>query len=256
MKAFASVALILFGVRSIAAGLDTGADARALERKGDALGARTALRQAVRANPQDVTALQSYAEFLDRYEDPEARDVYREALAALKTDSDARARDARRLVLLDLIVGDRSAAESDFAVYRKAGGKDWPDGVPQDRGSPEPETIAIPGPLRSFSRMAGLSPELAARDVLPSLARAVVTNGYQTSTNGEALETTEYMKLIGRYLAQARELTKFAGAPGTIRIETCDSSQARELLQILGYRVRGGCGSELVSRLPMPAGRS
>ncbi len=246
MKVFAPIALIFLGLNSIAAGQDASADARALERAGDALGARAALQRAVRANPQDASALRSYAEFLDRYEDPEAREEYRKALPALSTDREARARVARRLVLLDLTEGDRAAAERDLAAYREAGGKDWPGGMPQDKGPLKPETIEIPGPLHSFSRMAGLSPELPAEDVLPALARNVVTNGYQASRSGEALEPTEYMKLIGRYLSQARELTKFAGEPKTIRIETCDSAQAGDLLRILGYRMRGGCGGDVV----------
>ena len=31
-----------------------------------------------------------------------------------------------------------------------------------------------------------------------------------------------------------------------IRVETCDSANAGELLRIIGYRMRGGCGSEVV----------
>ena len=60
------------------------------------------------------------------------------------------------------------------------------------------------------------------------------------------MEQTEYLKLIIRYLSQARELEKLAGKDGNIKIETCESSQTAELLRILGYRMRGGCGSEVV----------
>jgi hypothetical protein len=246
MQVVVPIALTFFGLSSIAAGQDASTDARALERTGDALAARTALQRAVRADPQDAAALQSYAEFLDRYEDPQAREEYRKALAALGTDRGARARIARRLVLLDLIQGDRAAADRDFAVYREAGGQDWPDGMPRDKGPLALQTIELPGPLHSFSRMAGLSSDLAPEDVLPALARNVVTNGYQAARSGETLDPTEYLKLIGRYLSQARELTKFAGAPKTIRVETCDSPQAGDLLRILGYRMRGGCGGDLV----------
>ncbi len=31
-----------------------------------------------------------------------------------------------------------------------------------------------------------------------------------------------------------------------IRIETCESTQTNDLLRVLGYRMRGGCGSEVV----------
>ena len=62
----------------------------------------------------------------------------------------------------------------------------------------------------------------------------------------KSLEQTEYLKLVHRYLSQARELEKLAGADKIIRIETCDSANAGELLRIIGYRMRGGCGSEVV----------
>ena len=44
-----------------------------------------------------------------------------------------------------------------------------------------------------------------------ALARNVVTNGYQASHSNDELEETEYLKLVQRYLAQARELEKLAG---------------------------------------------
>src|SRR5207249_1882031 len=78
-------------------------------------------------------------------------------------------------------------------------------------------TIQIPGPIRSFARMAALSPELQPDDLLPALARNIVTNGYQATSSNEALEQTEYLKLVIRYLSQARELDKLAGAQKAIR---------------------------------------
>ena len=83
-------------------------------------------------------------------------------------------------------------------------------------------------------------------DVLPALARNVVTNGYQAAGSNDVLEQTEYLKLVVRYLSQARELEKLADSSGMIKIETCDSTQTGELLRVLGYRMRGGCGSEVV----------
>ena len=38
-----------------------------------------------------------------------------------------------------------------------------------------------------------------------------MTNGYEASHSNEALEQTEYLKLVHRYLSQARELEKLAG---------------------------------------------
>ena len=107
-------------------------------------------------------------------------------------------------------------------------------------------TANIPGPLRSFARMAALSPDAEPDDILPALARNVVTNGYQASHSNEALEQTEYLKLVHRYLSQARELEKLAGDTHIIKIENCESPAAGELLRILGFRMRGGCGSEVV----------
>ena len=78
------------------------------------------------------------------------------------------------------------------------------------------------------------------------MARNVVTNGYQASHSNEALEQTEYLKLVHRYLSQAHELAKLAGDQQVIKIENCESSSVAELIRILGFRMRGGCGSEVV----------
>ncbi|MBK5292800.1 MAG: hypothetical protein JJE04_14135, partial [Acidobacteriia bacterium] len=111
---------------------------------------------------------------------------------------------------------------------------------------PDLPTIDIPGPRQGFSRMAALSPDLKPEEMLPALARNVVTNGYQASNSQEALEQTEYLKLVFRYLSQARELEKLAGPTKDLRIETCESKETAELLRLLGYRMRGACGGELV----------
>ena len=50
--------------------------------------------------------------------------------------------------------------------------------------------------MRPFARMAAISPETGAGEILPALARNVVTNGYQASHSNEALEPTEYLKLV------------------------------------------------------------
>src|SRR4051812_4007250 len=41
------------------------------------------------------------------------------------------------------------------------------------------EMITIPGPLRSFSRMAGLSQFASPAEIMPLLAHQVVVDGYQ-----------------------------------------------------------------------------
>jgi hypothetical protein len=94
--------------------------------------------------------------------------------------------------------------------------------------------------------MAAISGDTRPDEVLQALARNVVTNGYEASHGGEELEETEYLKLVRRYLAQARELDKLAGPDKVIKIASCDSTQTNDLLRVLGFRMRGGCGSEVV----------
>jgi hypothetical protein len=92
----------------------------------------------------------------------------------------------------------------------------------------------IPGPLRSFLRMAGISQEISPEDVLPLLSWSVSTIGYQHN------HPTEYLILLTRYVAQGRELAALAGKGGVIRISGCQD--AGPLLRILGYRVLSSCG--------------
>jgi len=225
--------------------------ARQLEKSGDVTGARTALASAVQRTPSDVHALIEYAEFLNRYGDPECRAAYAKAYDAIEKSGDRAklAAVARELAVLDLIAGDRAAASQHLEAYHLAGGKEWTT-TPAWKVAPADDsarqTVHVPGPLRSFGRMAAISSDINPDDVLPALARNVVTNGYQASHSNDALEQTEYLKLVHRYLSQARELDKLSGADKVIRIETCDSANAGELLRIIGYRMRGGCGSEVV----------
>jgi hypothetical protein len=85
-------------------------------------------------------------------------------------------------------------------------------------------------------RMAAISQKVAPEDVLPLLARNVFMQGYQRGT------PTEFLLLLGRYVQQARELQILAGPSNTIRVSNCDD--AGTLVQILGYRLREGCGSK------------
>jgi len=219
---------------------------RKMEASGDTMGVRTALARAVEANPRGVPALTAYAEFLDRYGDPAAREAYEKLLTAMRSSGDnARAAIiARRLAALDLLAGDSAAAAKHLDAYREISGKSVSLASPDSKE--KLATIPIPGPLRSFARMAAISPDAAAEDILPALARNVVTNGYQASHSNEALEQTEYLKLVHRYLAQARELDKLAGDAHVIKVDSCESATVAELIRILGFRMRGGCGSEVV----------
>lgn len=212
-----------------------------------ALAERQALQRQARSSPRDASAVLRYAEFLDRYRDPETRATYARALALLDGDArrEERMRVAHRLTALDLLEGDREAAARNLAVYHAAGGKDLASSVPAPPSAGEQRWITIPGPLPSFARMAATPPDADPAELLAAVGRNVITGGYQASAGGEALEPTEYMRLLTRYLSQARELGKLAGAEEAIRIETCESERTGELLRILGYRMRGGCGGDL-----------
>src|SRR5690242_19501883 len=84
-----------------------------LEASGDALGARTALARAAQSNPNNVAALTAYAEFLDRYGDPQAREAYSKVLAALRNagDTTRAAAVSQRMALLDLMAGDKAGSQ-------------------------------------------------------------------------------------------------------------------------------------------------
>ena len=94
--------------------------------------------------------------------------------------------------------------------------------------------ITIPGPLRSFLRMAGISQKAAPEEVLPLLASVVKTHGYIGG------KPNEFLILVKRYLRQAAELSAIAQPEGVIHVSNCD--QAKPLLEILGYRLRSSCG--------------
>jgi hypothetical protein len=221
---------------------EVSAKIRKLEAGGDSRAARRALEQAAREHPRDVGVATLYAEYLDERRDPAARKAY-ESLLALPNVEDARKREAsRRLAALDLLAGDRAAADRRLSA---AGLPPLPPAGTSSRAFPM-STFDIPGPYRSFARMAAISPDLPTTEILAALARNVVTNGYQASSGAESLDQTEYLKLVVRYLAQAREIEKFAGSSRTIRIDNCDSVQTGELLKLLGFRMRGGCGGDLV----------
>lgn len=94
--------------------------------------------------------------------------------------------------------------------------------------------IVIPGPLRSFLRMAGISQEVSPEQVLPMLARNVSLYGFSGGN------PKEYLILLDRYVHQAKDLQRLADPQGVIRISGC--RDANELLATLGYRIEKGCG--------------
>ena len=87
-----------------------------------------------------------------------------------------------------------------------------------DRATPAPTadddstTVEVPGPLRSFLRMAGISQEISPDEVLPLLSRNVMMQGYQEN------HETEFLLLVRRYISYGRELQSLAGPGGILRI--------------------------------------
>src|SRR5271167_4570184 len=94
----------------------------------------------------------------------------------------------------------------------------------------ESASVVIPGPLRSFLRMAGISQKISPEEVLPLLAHNVFAQGYEGSRDGG--RPTEFLILLNRYVHQAKELSVLAGPDGTIHVSNCD--EAQPLLRILG----------------------
>jgi len=108
--------------------------------------------------------------------------------------------------------------------------------------------IEIPGPLRSFLRMAGISQKVSPEEVLPLVARNAFLQGYR---NGKP---TEFLILLTRYVHQARELAALAGPDGVIRISDC--ADAKPLLAVLGYRLPPNCGHSQATLVAADAERA
>ena len=110
-----------------------------------------------------------------------------------------------------------------------------PTTTSEDPSAAVASEFPIPGPLRSFLRMAGISQKVRPEEVLPLLGRNVFTEGYEGS------HLTEFLVLLRRYVVQARELSTLASQEGMVlRVSNCDD--AKPLLRILGYRIKGECG--------------
>ena len=102
-------------------------------------------------------------------------------------------------------------------------------------------TATIPGPLRSFLRMTGVSQQISPEEVLPLVARSVATLGYHGNQKDSG-SPTEFLILVERYLQEARELQTLAGPENVIRVADC--GQATALLTIIGYRIENTCGPQ------------
>lgn len=110
------------------------------------------------------------------------------------------------------------------------------------------EQVTVPGPLRSFLRMSGVSQKVQPEDVLPLLAREVFALGFERGRQ------TEFLSLLQRYVRQAREMAALAGPDGKVHITNCED--AKPLLRVLGYRTRQDCGHRGTSLLTADADRA
>ncbi len=207
---------------------------------------RASLGRDAQSRPSDPAALRRYAEFLDSHRDPDARDAYEKLLTALQAAGDSAGVRAagHNLARLDLLAGDTESAARHMAIYSPELATRLPrrDRAPS---STPAQTVNIPGPLPPFARMAAISPTSEPESILSALARTIVVSGFR-ATSGEALTPTEYLRLLLRYISQAKEIAALAGPAQVLRIEKCESPDVGALLRVLGYRMRGGCGSELV----------
>ena len=212
------------------------------ESAGDLAGARSLLQSQL-SGGSDATAAQAFAEFLDRHDQPGGRDAYLK-WAAEEKDPFKRKLALKQAVLLDFRNGRQADLKADLRQYKDAGGQDF-ELPAQRQAAGTYSMVAVPGPLYSFARMAALSTDLSPDELLPALARNVATNGYQASGN-ETLDQTEYLRLLVRYIGQARELQSLAGNTQKITVPNCDSEETGNLLKVLGYRMRGSCGADIV----------
>ena len=124
MKAFLTAFISLawdFVLVWLRAADDFAARAWQMESKGDAAEARDYLQHAAQTGGADAKL--AYAQFLDRHRDPAAREAYEKVWDAARGEQ--RELAARRIVVLDLIAGDRDAAQRDVEQYRSAGGRDF-----------------------------------------------------------------------------------------------------------------------------------
>lgn len=232
------------------------AQADSLEREGKPAEARQVLRDWLQDSPDQAAAQTAWAEFLDRYGDPLAVEAYARATeAASSAGSDMASELRRRAAVTALVHGDAESARSALEALDAAG-----EGGAGVRAllapAPQAESVEyldVPGTRDSFSRMAALSTDLSTEEILPFLGRTIFTGGYHASRGGGTFEPTEYLRLLKQYLTQARELEEYAGPDRVIEISVCESEDTAKLLRIIGYRLRGECGPDVVLETVNPS---
>ena len=125
-----------------------------------------------------------------------------------------------------------------------------PDTV--DKQTAGSNSTVIPGPLRSFLRMAGISQKVTPDEVLPLLSYNVFERGYEGWQDNR--RPVEFLVLLVRYVHLARELSAIAGPDEVIRVSNCD--EGRQLLKTLGYRLRENCGDPHAAAITAEAERA
>ena len=161
--------------------------------------------------------------------------------------ADEKRQTLRRLVVLSLEQNNRPAMERYLKLYEAAGGTDLQlPAISMNVDNSAYGEIEIPGPLSAFARMTAITPELAPKQVMSALARNVVISGFRSSGPEGGMSETEYLRLVFRYLDHAKELEKLAGPSKMLEIPECETRETGDVLKVLGYRMRGGCGGEVV----------
>lgn len=189
------------------------------------------------------------AELLDRYGAANRLAAYERYWSSLEASggNEEKQRVLRRLAVLSLEEQKPEQAEKYLQLYIQAGGTGLTlPGKPGPGTASIYGTIEIPGPLTAFARMAALAPDVAPELLMSALARNISLSGFRSTGAEGGMQETEYLRLIFRYLQQAEELTKLAGSEHHLKIAECESGETGDLLKILGYRMRGGCGGDLV----------
>lgn len=124
------------------------------------------------------------------------------------------------------------------------------DPAPLDAAVPQasPNSIEIPGPLRSFLRMAGISQEVGPNEILPMLARNLSLYGYSGGNQ------KEYLVLLDRYVHLARDIQHLANSDGQVHISGC--KDAAVLLNTIGYKLQKECGQKNTALMTANAERA
>ena len=123
-----------------------------------------------------------------------------------------------------------------WAYAWNSGGEHGDADLAHGAGAGTTQMVSIPGPLRSFMRMAGISQEATPEEMLPLLARNVSLHGYQVGAE------TEYLVLLRRYVQFAQDLRQLADAQNTIHVDNCE--QGEKLAEVLGYQFDPACGEK------------